>query len=652
MRRRALPPLLVLALGLALPALARSTEAAAPVPVQREVVGNRVSENIPAPPAALLERLSRYQNTRGANFAGWSGNEAILVTTRFGETAQVHRVAAPLGMREQITFYREPTVAVQARPNAPGFVFGKDEGGSEFWQLYRYDLATREAKRITDGKRSRNEAPLWSHDGTQVAFTSTMRNGRDSDLWVQSGDAPPRLVLQEGGTWFATDFSADGRRLLVQRTVSINESYPGELDLATGKLEMFPVDGGKAAFGPFRYAPDGRGAYYTSDEGTEFRTLRYHAPGMARPVMLSEGIDWDVTGFDIAEDGRHLMFATNEDGIGKLHLRTLPDHRVVDLPALPVGVIGGMGFSPDGTRIALTLNTATSPSDVFVIDIAAKTLTRWTQSEVGGLDTSRFVAPTLVRFESFDGLSIPAFYYRPAEVPPGRRLPVVIQIHGGPEAQAFPTFNPAIQYMVNEMGMAVLVPNVRGSSGYGKTFLQRDNGFKRKDSVKDIGALLDWIAKQPELDAQRVGVFGGSYGGYMVLATMVDYPERIAAGVNVVGISNFVTFLEATEDYRRDLRRVEYGDERDPAMRAFMQEIAPLNNAERITSPLFVAQGANDPRVPLSEADQIVAAVRANGRDVWYLVFQDEGHGFAKKSNADWFNAATMLFWEKHLTAE
>jgi dipeptidyl aminopeptidase/acylaminoacyl peptidase len=651
MRDRAAPPLAGFALAFALLLPASSIASEAP-PVQREEVGNRISENIPAPPPALLERLNRYQNTRGANFAGWADNDSMLITTRFGETNQVHRVSQPMGMREQLTFYREPTAAVRARPGRPGFVFGKDEGGSEFWQLYRFDLASREATRITDGKRSRNESPLWSHDGQQVAFTSTMRNGTDGDLWVQTGDDAPRLVLSEGGTWFATDFSPDGKRLLVLRTVSINESYPGELDLATGKLEMFPVDGGRAAFGPFRYAPDGQSAYYISDEGSEFRTLRQHGDGMREPNMLSADIPWDVSAFDIADDGKHLAFASNEDGVGKLHLRTIPDHRQVALPELPVGVIGGFAFSPDGTRIAVTMNTATSPSDVYVIDIAAASLTRWTQSEVGGLDTSAFVAPTLIRFKSFDGLSIPAFYYRPANVPAGTTLPVVIQIHGGPEAQAFPSFSPSIQYMVNEMGMAVLVPNVRGSAGYGKTFLQLDNGVQRKDSVKDIGALLDWIGAQPELDAARVGVFGGSYGGYMVLATMVDYPERIAAGIDVVGISNFVTFLEATESYRRDLRRVEYGDERDPKMRAFMEEIAPLNNAAKITSPLFVAQGANDPRVPLSEADQIVKAVRGNGRDVWYLVFKDEGHGFAKKSNADWFNAASMMFWEKHLLAE
>ncbi|WP_028770689.1 S9 family peptidase [Silanimonas lenta] len=638
-----LAPLLLL--GLATPALAAAPTAPS---VQRVEADNRISENIPEPPPALLERLERYQNTRGASFAGWAGNEALLITTRFGETTQVHRVAMPLGMREQLTFSSEPTQAVRVRPDGRGFVFGRDVGGSEFWQLFHFDLETREAVRLTDGGRTRNEAPVWSADGRQLAWTSTARNGRDGDLWVKTGDAAPRIVLQEGGTWFATDFSPDGRRLFVTRTVSINETYPGELDLETGALRMFPIEGGTAAVGQFRYAPRGEGAYYLSDEGTEFRTLRFHRPGDA-PQNLSAGIPWDVTGFDLSRDGRHLVFASNEDGIGRLHLRSLPDHRERPLPALPVGVIGSFGFSPDGRRIAVTLNTATSPSDVFVIDIETQALVRWTQSEVGGLDTRRFVAPTLIRYESFDGLSIPAFYYRPASVPAGTRLPVVIQIHGGPEAQAFPSFNPSIQYMVNELGMAVLVPNVRGSAGYGKTYLQLDNGFKRKDSVKDIGALLDWIARQPELDPARVGVFGGSYGGYMVLATMVDYPERIAAGINVVGISHFVTFLEATESYRRDLRRVEYGDERDPVMRAFMEEIAPLNNAGRITSPLFVAQGANDPRVPLSEAEQIVAAVRANGRDVWYLVFRDEGHGFAKKRNADWFNAATMLFWQKHL---
>lgn len=636
-----------LSLLLALPAAA----------VERVEVGNRISENVPEVPAELIERLDRYQNTRGAGFAGWLDDGSMIVTTRFGETNQAHRVRMPMGMREQLTFYREPISAVSPAPvaGADGFVFGKDVGGSEFWQLHWYDLKTREVSMLTDGKRSQNTTPLWSHDGGQLAWSSTARNGTDYDLWVRDmATGQARIVLQEGGMWTPLDFSPDGKRLLVIKYLSINEAYPGEVDLATGKLEMFPVDGGKAGFNGFRYTPDGEGVYYVSDEGTEFRTLRIHHPGLGISESLSGDIPWDVQEFTLSDDGKHLAFTTNEDGISKLHVLTVPGHRKVALPELPIGVLGGIGFSPDGGKLALTLNSATSPSDVYVIDLAKAELVRWTQSEVGGLDASRFRAPTLVRYETFDEVdgkrrTIPAFYYRPEGEGP---FPVVISIHGGPEAQSLPAFNPTVQFMLDELKVAVLVPNVRGSAGYGKTYLQLDNGMLREDSVKDIGALLDWIGKQPELDASRVGVSGGSYGGYMVLASLMHYSDRIRAGIDVVGISHFGTFLKNTESYRRDLRRAEYGDERVPEMAAFHDRIAPLNNAARITSPLFVAQGFNDPRVPWTEAEQIVKAVRGNGGDVWYLMYKDEGHGFRKKTNSDYFGAASVLFWQKYLIGE
>jgi dipeptidyl aminopeptidase/acylaminoacyl peptidase len=631
-------------------------ETAAP-PVPRIENGNRVSENLPEVPADLVERLARYQNTRGASFGGWLPDGSLLVTTRFGETNQAHRVREPRGMREQLTFQREPVGSVRAAPgNArEGFVFGMDVGGSEFWQLYWYDLKSRETSLLTDGKRSRNEAPLWSRDGRQLAWSSTARNGVDTDVWVRDmARGESRAVVTEGGAWYASGFSPDGKRLLVMRRVSINEMYPGVVDLASGALKMFPVDGGKAGFGAFVFGPDSRQVYYVSDEGSEFLTLRHHDPAGGAPTVLSKDIPWNVLALDVAPDGRHLAFVSNEDGIGKLHVLTLPGHEPVALPELPIGVIGNLGFSPDGKRLALTLNSATSPSDVHVVDLAQRSVTQWTASEVGGLDASRFVAPSLVRYPTFDEVdgkprTIPAFYYRPEGDGP---FPVVINIHGGPEAQAFPVFNPTIQFLLREMKIAVLVPNVRGSAGYGKTYVQLDNGMKREDSVKDIGALLDWIARQPELDKDRVGVSGGSYGGYMVLASMFHYNDRLRAGVDVVGISDFGTFLKNTESYRRDLRRVEYGDERDPEMKAFHDRIAPLNNAHKITRPLFVAQGLNDPRVPYTEAEQIVSKVRDGGGDVWYLLFKDEGHGFAKKTNADYFGAASMLFWQKHLLEE
>jgi dipeptidyl aminopeptidase/acylaminoacyl peptidase len=443
------------------------------------------------------------------------------------------------------------------------------------------------------------------------------------------------------------------------RAVSVAESHPGEVDLATGKLRLFPVEGGKAAFGDFAFAPDGRSVYYVSDEAVdgvaqEFLTLRHHDPATGRLTVLSKAIPWDVQEFRIAEDGRHLAYVTNEDGIGRLHLLALPSHRELAVPEPPLGVIAQLAFSPDGRRLAFAVNGAASPSDAYVVDLERGLLERWTRSEVGGLDAARFVTPALIRYPTFDTVdgqprSIPAFYYRPAGIPPGRRVPVVINIHGGPEAQAFPTFNPTAQFLVNELGIALLVPNVRGSSGYGRSYLALDNVARREDAVRDIGALLDWVGRQPELDPARVGVQGGSYGGYMTLASLVHFPERIRAGVSVVGISHFGTFLRNTETYRRDLRRVEYGDERDPEVAALFERISPLNHAGRIGSRLFVAQGRNDPRVPWTEAEQIVKAVRANGQPVWYLLFNDEGHGFRRKTNTDYFGAATMLFWQQQL---
>ncbi|MFZ2753830.1 MAG: S9 family peptidase [Lysobacteraceae bacterium] len=662
LRRRTLTAAL-LGFVCTLPALAQTAPDAKAV---REEVGNRISENIPAIPAELIERLNRYQNTRGAGVAGWTKNGCLLIGTRFAETNQAHRVCQPLGMREQLTFYPEPLGGMSPSPaksSLDGFVFSKDKGGDEFSQLYWFDHATREVTLLTDGKRTQNSGGLFSRDGKLLAYRSTARNGTDTDIWVRdiaTGTAKP--VVTAGGSWSAMDFSPDGKALLVMKRVSAAEAYPGEVDLATGTLTLFPVDGGKAAFGDFAYAPDGKSVYLVSDEpvngaAQEFQTLRHHDPATGKLTVLSANIPWDVAGFNVSDDGEHLAYVTNEDGISRLRVLSLPSHREIALPTLPIGVFGSGAFSPDGTRLALTLNSATSPSDVFVIDLAKTTLTRWTQSEVGGLDASKFVAPTLVRYPTFDSVNgkrrtIPAFYYRPANVPAGRKLPVVINIHGGPESQSQPTFNPTAQFMANELGVAMLVPNVRGSTGYGKTYLSLDNGHLREDSVKDIGALLDWVARQPELDSARIGVIGGSYGGYMVLASLMHYSDRIRAGIDVVGISHFGTFLKNTESYRRDLRRVEYGDERDPGMAETFERISPLNHANRITAKLFVAQGKNDPRVPYTEAEQIVKAVRGNGQPVWYLLYADEGHGFRKKSNNDYFGAASVLFWRQNLLDE
>jgi dipeptidyl aminopeptidase/acylaminoacyl peptidase len=355
-----------------------------------------------------------------------------------------------------------------------------------------------------------------------------------------------------------------------------------------------------------------------------------------------------VTGIDLSPDGATLAFVTNEDGASSLHLLDTKDGKEKNAPKIPLGVFGGVKWHENGRDLGFTLSSARSSADAFSVDVETGKLERWTESETGGLDPDEFAEAERIEWKSFDGRSITGLLYRPPKKFSGPR-PVVIDIHGGPEGQTRPTFRGSTNYWLNELGVALIYPNIRGSSGYGKTYLQLDNGFKREDSYKDIEALLDWIGKQEHLDAGRIMVTGGSYGGHMTLAVATNYSDRIRCAVDVVGISNLRTFLENTQGYRQDLRRVEYGDEREPEMRAFLDRIAPLNNASKIRKPLFVIQGANDPRVPKSESDQIVETLKRSGTPVWYLVAKDEGHGFRKKPNVDFQIQAVAAFMKEFL---
>lgn len=641
------------ALLLPLCSLAAAPAKPAPKPgkVQRVERGNLITENVPDIPPALAERTNQYQQARGASLQGWLG-DAPLITTRFGDTAQVHRVAFPGGDRQQLTFFQEPVTVVVPAPDGKSFLFRKDSGGNEQFQFYSFDAASGEYRLVTDGT-SRNQGALWSDRGDRFAFSTTRRNGKDTDVHVLARGAQDSTpLLEREGAWGALDWSADGGRLLVTKFISATESELYVVDVAGRAATRFHPATQPIAFGDARFSADGKGVYYTSDEGSEFKRLRYEALAGDAPRVLSAAIPWDVEEFELSGDGRYLAFVVNAGGLSELHVRDLKRDKAVATPALPVGLASNLHFHRTEPRLGFVLNGPRSPSDVFSFDLGKSELTRWTRSETGGLDASTFTEPALVEFPSFDGRKIPAFYYRAAPKRAGARVPVLINIHGGPEAQSRPSFNPLTEFYVRELGVAVLLPNVRGSEGYGKSYLQLDNGMKREDSVKDIGALLDWIARQPELDAQRVAVIGGSYGGYMSLASMTHYNDRLRAGIDIVGISDFVTFLTNTSDYRRDLRRVEYGDERDPAMRSFLEKISPLASVKKITRPMLIAQGANDPRVPRTEAEQIVASIRKQGGDAWYVLAMDEGHGFNKKVNRDYYQNAVILFLQKHLIGE
>jgi dipeptidyl aminopeptidase/acylaminoacyl peptidase len=636
-------------------ALAGLPSQAQPAPVRQEH-GNLILEGIPPRDAQLTERLGLYRQSRQATFLDWLPDGAMLVSTRFGDVEQIHRIATPLGMREQLTFYPDPVSCARAPRIAPtngqgnAFVFLKDQGGDENAQIYYYSSSAH-VQRLTQGKFLHG-SPVWSNDGKRVAFYGTERDGISYDVYVTdigSTNAPRLVAGGQQDSWYPLDWSPDDRKLLLWKYVSINESYLFIADVYTGTLTPADTSGRKIGIRSARFAPDGRGIYMASDEDGEFAQLRYLDPVSHEVRKLTDKIQWDIEDFDVSVDGRYIAYVANEDGRSRL---TILD-TLQKLEQAPVGVPDGrvqnIHFDKTGRRLAFSAESAQAPRDVYVYDLNHNALERWTRSEAGAVDVAAFAPAELVRYPTWDRVAgsqrmISAYLYRPRG--PGPH-PVLIDIHGGPDSQARAAWNPFVQFLVNELGYAVIAPNVRGSSGYGKTFLKLDNGVLREDAVKDIGSLIVWLGLQPMFDREHVVVMGDSYGGYMALASLAAYGDRLKGGVDEVGISNFVSYLENTAPYRRDLRRAEYGDERDPKMRAFLNQISPVNKVALIRRPLLVVEGMNDPRVPPMESQQIVWRMRSKGAEVWYLAAKDEGHGFRKKANEDVYLETVAMFLNK-----
>ena len=552
----------------------------------------------------------------------------------------------------------------------------------------------------------RASAPAWNRQGDRVVFTTVTVDKNNPATRVAGEDSAARVATTklyvvdplkpesakiittfEGGRVSNVRFVRNDKALAYLEYISAAESHLWTMDIASGKkhrLTPEPKAGDTpVAYSSARFSRDGKGFYTTSDRGSEFRHLVYIDLVTGKEAVLTAHLPHDVSDFAISSMANRIAFTTNEDGSSVLRFLDLASGKELPRPALLAGEISGLrwksgGNEEDGavesttekivveksainienkpateiktqSELAFNLASARSPGEVYTFNLDTIKMTRWTNGAMPGINPLDFVDPKLIRWKSFDGLMISGFLYQPdAKKFTGKR-PVIINIHGGPESQAHPGFIARNNYMVNEMGLAIIYPNVRGSSGFGKTFLAMDNGMKREDSVKDIGALLEWIKSQPEFDADKILVMGGSYGGYMSLAVATHYADKIAASIDTVGISDFVTFLTNTESYRRDLRRAEYGDERNPEMRKFLETISPLTNAHKIMKPLFVVQGRNDPRVPYTEALQIVEKVKKQNVPVWFLMAIDEGHGFAKKSNQDFLFYAQIKFMEQML---
>lgn len=618
------------------------------------VTGNLLVEGIPSLSSSIIAEVQPYTESRAASFQSWHPTERkMLISTRFANTSQIHMLSQPGGARKQLTFFSESPAGAEFNPvNDNYFLFTKDVGGNEFTNLFKYNMATGKSEVLTNDAKAQNGGVEFNDNGTLLVYSSTRRNGTDRDVYMMDPANPQsdKLLLSlKGGGWRVADWSKDGNFLLLSQYISVNESTVWTYNLQSKELkQLMPAKQERNIYQPIRFSNDGNTFYMLTNVGGEFKKPVRVDINTGVQTVLVDDAKWEIESYNINKQENSAAFTVNEGGIKKIYVQDLKTLKYTAVEGLPVGIVSAPRWHANGKLFAFNFTTSFASSDVYEWNDELKKLTRWTESELGGMNLDGVPAPKLIKWKSFDGLEISGFLYEAHPRFSGKR-PVIINIHGGPEGQSLPTFLGRLNYYLNEMGISIIFPNVRGSVGYGKTFADLDNGFKREESVKDIGSLLDWIAKWPSLDPDRVMVTGGSYGGYMTLATAFHYNDRIRCALDVVGISHFTTFLKNTEDYRRDLRRVEYGDERDPKMAAYFEKIAPLNNAHKITKPMFIVQGKNDPRVPYTEARQMVEKIKLNGGTVWYLEANDEGHGFRKKSNQDYQFYATIEFIKRYL---
>lgn len=591
--------------------------------------------------------FSRYLKIRGAYGASFSpdGLRVSFLTSITG-VPQLWEVPVSGGWPEQLTFHEERVSGAKYSPTQDRIAFSMDVGGNERMQIFMLDRRTGIETNLTRDPEAIHYFGGFSRDGARIAYTATRRNGTDFDIYVQevgqAGEEPgePRLVWEVSGYHSIAAWGHDDTYLVVSRHGSNLDNDLYRLDLETGESKHLTPHEGEARFGAVNVAKNGETAFIATDRDGEFLRLARLDMETQKLEYLTKD-DWDVEDVALSEDGRYLVVNRNVDGYSSLVLLSGSGKRMPDVE-VPAGVTGGFEFSPDGgsgTKITFTHIGPNSNPDIWTLELPDGEPKRLTRSTTAGIPRRTFVKPKLVRYPSFDGLEIPAYLYEPEAV----NAPVVIDVHGGPEAQERPDFNPVTQYLVNR-GYGVLALNVRGSTGYGKAYTHLDDVEKRMDSVRDLAEAARWLNARGH---EKVAVMGGSYGGFMVLAAITEYPELWSAAVDIVGIANMVTFLENTGSYRRALRESEYGSlEND---RKFLESISPIHKADRITAPLMVIHGRNDPRVPVGEAEQIVSEVEKNGGIVESLIYDDEGHGLAKLKNRLDAYPKIAAFLDEHL---
>ncbi|MEF8830845.1 MAG: S9 family peptidase [Halobacteriales archaeon] len=588
-------------------------------------------------------------------------------------TAQVWTVDGPGTWPTRLTPYEERVSTVAASPTDEAFVFGMDAGGNERDQLFRYDLPTGEIARLTDDPEAKHAWGAWAPDGERVAYTANRREAGAFDAYVQGRDETHEAadrVFEGAGGWLTVEAWTPGDRLVLAKPRSSADVDLYLLDPASGERTRLSGDDA-ARYAHVAVGPDGDAVYAVTNHDSDTAYLGRidvtdPTPGAVETVVegseepRSSGSqaapgdgDWDVDGLAVHDSGR-VVWTRNVDGYSELHAGTLSaDGRAVAETAAPTvdGVVTGLTFGPGGERYAYTLTENTRPYGVHLADFGTVGDARWTPVGTNGIPRSSFRAAETIRYETFDGREIPAYWTLPASASAdgaqsAHGVPVIVDIHGGPEHQRRPWFYPTKQFFLNR-GYAVLEPNVRGSSGYGRAYTHLDDVKRRLDSVRDVKHAVEWLGDQPAVDDDRVVAYGRSYGGFMVLAAITEYPDLWAAAVEFVGIANFVTFLENTGDWRRSHREAEYGSLDDD--RELLEEISPIHDVDRIECPLFVQHGANDPRVPVEEARQVAETARQQGVPVETLIFDDEGHHTTSRANLIEEFEAIAAFLDEHV---
>jgi dipeptidyl aminopeptidase/acylaminoacyl peptidase len=628
---------------------------AAEVPAQNQQFSpgkNIEAFGVPPIPASLAHEVAPYSSIYGLPLAGWDPQKREILLKGLSSVSWISRVTSPGSIPETSSIHIQlgGIYDLYMQPQGKFLAYTRDAYGNESFKLYLYEISRGQSTLVSDGK-SRNTEPVWSNAGDIIVYSSTPLGDPGVNLRLVDPNKPQsdRLLAKSSGTYFkAYDWSPDDKRIVFCDFTSNTASALWLLDVASGnKTLLSPKVNQPEIYDYPQFSKDGKGIYVVTDHDSDMRRVAYINLASRKFAYVPSNPKWDVDEFQLAADGKNLAFVSNEDGISRLHVFDILAGREHAAPQLPIGIISGLKWHRNAADLAFNFKSPRTPNDVYSYNIESGKLEVWARSNTNGTDTEKFSMPELIHWPAFDKRTISGFLYRPPTKFKGRR-PVIIDIHGGPEEQYRPGFAYDANYFLNELGIARLYPNVRGSSGYGKKFLSLDNGLGRQDAVRDIGALLDWIKSQPYLDADRVLVEGSSYGGYLALSAAYSYSDRIRGAISDSGISNLASFVEETEGWRRDLQRAEFGDERDPKTKKFMERIAPLNNASKIKKPLLISQGQNDPRVPVREAAALVAATK-DRIPVWWILAKNEGHGFSQQDNRDYLLYATILFVKEFL---